>query len=523
MKKFGKRLLTSIAIFCISSNFSSARADVDEPPPLPQPQIRAFAGAWLGASHHNYWVESEIVWPFLVTEQFSLQYRREDITPFLDLRAGGIQAELLYRLDEISALIPINPWLELKTVARFEDSMNADRAGNISAYSFGAGIGSPADFNAKIQWSLLAGTYIDRKNLTHDWWFDASGRWRAYEFSTQNYLDGQFAPALTLSGRFRAAVDDDAAHPLFEIGPNLEFSTAHGNRAELGLHWLQNSGNPFYGRRDNGVLFGINLTSSRKTDAVFDARTERKSGVLPLVWGSFEAGSSMDRRISQLNMDVELLDFKIAEHPFTAKIWYSHRQDYNTGDFDNTSYSVTLGIQTLAGLQPPPWDDQPLVLGIDFFHRSDHALAADAARVAAEGSLVNGLVLLNSGSINLFRLRLQSRGWDLPYRDPSIYNRNTRMLLDFDWRVTMGYDSNSSRERDLFTGQIGLNCDIATIEGYVIYLLGIGSIGNESPDWLGEFGVRRPAFKVFVRTEDYGIAHVLSRGNLVYGGVGINL
>jgi len=83
---------------------------------------------------------------------------------------------------------------------------------------------------------------------------------------------------------------------------------------------------------------------------------------------------------------------------------------------------------------------------------------------------------LDHDSINLMRLRLQTLGWDMPYRDPGMYQTKTEWLNYVDWRVTLGYDFHHSRARANPAAQLGLNWDVATIQGYVIYARGIGCV-----------------------------------------------
>ena len=71
--------------------------------------------------------------------------------------------------------------------------------------------------------------------------------------------------------------------------------------------------------------------------------------------------------------------------------------------------------------------------------------------------------------------------------------------------------------------QFGLNWDAATVQGCVIYVRGLGSIGNETPDWLGEVGVRGRAWKLFFRCESYGLESDLARGNTLVAGMGFVL
>ena len=131
--------------------------------------------------------------------------------------------------------------------------------------------------------------------------------------------------------------------------------------------------------------------------------------------------------------------------------------------------------------------------------------------------------VLPRNSINVGRVRLQTLGWDLPYRDPMIYQAKTAWLNRFDWRVTLGYDFHHSRDRSNPAAQAGLNWDAATIQGSVVYARGLGSIGNETPDWLGEVGVRRRIGKVFFRYESYGLESHLARGKTAVVGVGFHL
>ncbi len=201
----------------------------------------------------------------------------------------------------------------------------------------------------------------------------------------------------------------------------------------------------------------------------------------------------------------------------TAVLWYESRQEMRTGDFDNVSYSISFGGQTGIGLASPLSQGKPLLLGLEYLHRSAHALAPAVSRVPP------GTVLPHD-SLNLVpRVRLQTVGWDLPYREPSIYQAKTEWLNVFDWRVTIGYDLHHSRDRSNPAGQLGLNWDAITIQGCVLYIRGIGSIGNETPDWLGEFGVRRRAGKVFLRYESYGLESQLARGNTLVAGIGLHL
>jgi hypothetical protein len=275
-------------------------------------------------------------------------------------------------------------------------------------------------------------------------------------------------------------------------------------------------------------MLGIEVMSSMDSNLVFRARDERQLGWLPLVWGGYDVGAGASRRVTRFEMNVELIDLLIAEHQFTGVLWYESRQEHCDGDFDNIAYSVTIGMQTPLNLESPLSQGQPLVLGADFLHRSDHSLNPGANRTADIGrpALIGDTTqnLLDHGSVNLMpRLRLQTLGWDLPYRDPTMYERRTDWLNYFDWRVTAGISVNSSRHRGDYAGQLGLNWDVATLQGYVVYLRGLVSAGNETPDWQTEAGVRRPAGKLFTRYETYHMKPTLAQGAALIFGVGVYL
>ena len=89
--------------------------------------------------------------------------------------------------------------------------------------------------------------------------------------------------------------------------------------------------------------------------------------------------------------------------------------------------------------------------------------------------------------------------------------------------MTAGISVNSSRHRGDYAGQLGLNWYVATLQGYVVYLRGLVSAGNETPDWQTEAGVRRPAGKLFTRYETYHMKPTLAQGAALIFGVGVYL
>jgi hypothetical protein len=357
---------------------------------------------------------------------------------------------------------------------------------------------------------------VDRTHLDSDWWADLHLAWRAYYFDEGQMIETTFRPSLGLAADVESSNEGGRFRAFYRIGPVLEVLSGNGNRARFGARWIANDGNPFLENNYSGLLVSVEVSASLEKDELYDARNYRPIGWLPLVWGQYDVGYGGDRSLQRTEFNAEVHDLILAGHPITALLWYESRQEWRSGDFDNVAYSVSFGPQTRIGLASFLSQGQPLVLGTEYLHRSAHALAPSADRVPPPE-------VLPHDSINLARVRLQTLGWDLPYRDPAIYHPKTEWLNRFDWRVTLGYDFRHSRDRANPAAQFGLNWDAATLQGCVVYARGLVSIGNETPDWLGEVGVRRKAGKLFFRCESYGLESDLARGHLAVAGIGFAL
>jgi hypothetical protein len=481
------------------------------------PEFRSYAGAFLTGQSHEFLVESELRLPLLRLGPVQFTYRHRETTPFLNWNDEN-RAEVFYEREELEADLPVTEHLRLIARGGYQDADAVDKAGRINAHGFGLGVGSPVTATEpRWMWHALAGGYIKRKDLAADWWCDLFGSWRVADFAREEYLGSKFRASLALTAQIESVNDGSRFGAVYRLGPELQLVTATGNRARVRLEWYRNDGNPFFGTDENGLLLGLDVSSAPDGKSVWRAWETRQPGWFPLVWGGYDVGAGDRYLLQHFEMNAEMVDFAIGDRLITLLAWFETRQEHRESDYANVEYSVTLGLQTAVGWESPLSQDQPLVAGVDFLHRSDHALNPDAGRVPAVG-------LIENGSSNLLpRFRLQTLGWDLPYRDPSIYETHTAWLHRFDWRVTAGWSVSSTRDRGRFAGQLGLNWDIATVQGYVMYARGIVSCGVETPDWLGEFGVRRPSFKIFGRAEDYGVTATIARGATYSLGLGINL
>ena len=480
-----------------------------------QPTIKTMIGGYLFDPKHTYMAESEVQLPILRVEPLSLSYRYHEVTPVLKEQS---QTQLLSSRHSLTGDLGLGQHLRLITTGGYRRTALEDRAGFLSAYELGAGVGSRVSRElSRLEWSMVAGSYLARERLSADWWSDLHVAWRVYEFAEGQMLETAFRPSLMLAADIESANEGSRFHALYKVGPVLEVLSANGNRVRFHARWYANDGNPFLESRHSALLLGVQVSSSLDKDVVFNARDRRPLGWLPLVWGQYDLGYGGDRTVQRTELDAEIHDLRLSGRVLTAVLWYESRQEFRPGDFDNVSYSVSFGVQTKVGLASPLSQRQPLVLGIDYLHRSAHALSPSASRVPPPA-------VLEHDSVNIVpRIRLQTLGWDMPYRDPTIYDPGIRWLNNFDWRVTIGYDFHNSRKRANPPGQLGLNWDAATVRGHVLYFRGLGSIGTETPDWLAEFGMRRRGGKLFFRYESYGLDRNLARGNTAIVGIGFHL
>jgi hypothetical protein len=483
----------------------------------PQPFLRTFAGAFIGGEEHNYFVESALRVPVLPLQPVSVWWDYRESTPFLHDRDGP-QAEVLNRQLNGEVDYRVNDQWRLVAVGGYRASYQVDAAGKRSAIALGGGLGSTAQANgARWNWMVTGGALVDRHATPATWWTDARLAWRMWDFVKSDYRESPYTASLSWVGDLQAIGTSESIEPFFRFGPAIQLLTAQGNRAQFQLQWYHNDNNEFMGQDENGFLFGLDVSAELDPARARQATVRRDGGWFPFIWGMYDLGFSSSRRTSRFEMNVEMLDFDLGPQLFTVVVGYESRQEYRTGDYDNIGYSVALGLQTPVGLASPVSQGQPLTAGVDFLHRSDHALNPAAARVPATG-------FINNGSHNLLpRLRLQTAGWNLPYRNPDRFDRQTDWLHLVDWRLSLGWNSADDRNRGDFAGQLGVNWDLATLEGIVLYMTGQISAGSETPDWMVECGARRPRRRIFARYDDYGMRSEIARGKTLAFGVGVNL
>jgi len=478
-----------------------------------RPTLQAMI-AGLFFDDHSYMAESSVRLPMLHESGFGVSYYQHEMTPIL---REGAQTQLLTTWNGVEAAYATDFGLRVIGIGGFHRTANQDRPGSLQTWELGLGLGSlPNSAPQRFEWSVTLGGYAAAQRLDADWWANLSLTWRTFDLPQRPFLETGVKPFIGLGADVESANDGAEFHALYRVGPIMELVSGNGNIARFRAQWYANDGNPFYETRFSSLLVGVEVSTSLDVTNLFDMRDQRRPGWLPVVWGEYDAGVGVGSHLQTTELTAEIHDIRLGERIITPIIWYESRQDYRDDDYDNVSYTVSLGMQTVTGWPSLLTQSDPIVLGVDYLHRSAHALAPDESRVPA------GTVLPHD-SVNLVRVRAQSQGWDLPYRDPTIYSGDTRWLNHFDWRVTLGYDFYHSRDRGNPAMQFGLNWDAATLRGCVAYARGVVSVANETPDWRIEAGVRHRPWKLFLRWEDYGLESQIAEGPLAVVGLGIVL
>jgi len=499
---------------------------------LPGPSIKAKGGAY-ASGDHSFIVEDEIIMPLWKMNKLFLYQVRKDNTPFV--RETGQQVEALNSLDELRVDYEFSEDIALRTGGAYQRSLQADSVGREEAFKAIIGAGTPyRSLGKRLEWYAEAGPYIGTDNVDADWFLDGFVRYRVWDLY---FLEGSknisHRPGLDIEAKVVTANEGTDIGYLAEVGPTFGITTVNGSRLDLFAHYYGNHDNDFYMQNDDGVLFGFAIESRRETPLGTTIADWRDGDILSKVWGQYDIGFGFDGDyLDQFNVHADIFNFQMAGQPVTFYLDYANRRFYGgDSDFDNSLYDVDLGLRTPLEMTDG-WEimsnGQPLLVGAELFHRSDHVFDADAALVASQNKASSGYPNRydKEGSINqLPRVKITTTGWQSPYAHPEIFEQRTAWINQFEWMFAMGLTVLSSGDRPLISSEAGLNWNIATIEGYVPYLKGQGGFGAASPEMLFETGFQRPAYKVFFRWEDYGLDKTISGGRdkVYYGGLGLHL
>ncbi|MBV9463534.1 MAG: hypothetical protein JO317_04835, partial [Verrucomicrobiae bacterium] len=340
-------------------------------------------------------------------------------------------------------------------------------------------------------------------------------------------LHNELRPSLLLE--LEEESTNDGAHRAgyyVEGGPTIEMMSMNGNRFSVFFHGVKNSGDEFRMSNDEGVFAGVKATTFQDTPQPnhYDWDFEGARWI-PRMRAVNELCGSFDGSLNKIEFRLDAFEWKTFDQIWTVYTDYEHRQNW-LSNFDNTSYSVNPGLKTY--IEPNEWlavltDGQHLVPFVEYSHRSDHALdPKDPLRFTSANTTGHGY--LRRQSIDNFQGGFQTLGWNNPNYRAEKYQKVSSFVNQFDWRLTAGYAVNEPRQRDQPPASAGLNWDIASIEGFVVYAQGIVGIGEANPDYIAELGVKRPGGNVFLRYESYGLpARLEGRQHPLYAGIGMQL
>jgi hypothetical protein len=216
----------------------------------------------------------------------------------------------------------------------------------------------------------------------------------------------------------------------YRIGPRWTLPLQNGVRFALFSEYIH-SGNPLGQAGLQGWNFGVKYAEG--------AYTGPRTQTLPDIRGVLALGTAWDRGFGRLDLDLSSPEFRIAAR--SARVFANLDANAVAGSgVDTLFYIATAG----ADVQVSP----RIVLGADFYHRSNHGIGESAG---------------GSTSVNMFQAIARTNGWD--YADRS----HGRLMPgpDVSWTdriegfLAPGYATDSSFENG--TGldlQAGLRVDL---------------------------------------------------------------
>jgi len=394
-------------------------AGAQPPDRLMQPRLRNDAGVLSFSGDHLFLVESEISMPVVRAGPLVGYTRLAVSSPFLLLDdtdgAQSVRLERVETVGDFGAGLRLADFLGASLFGRYHTFAIADRPGSASAWGLGAGLGTAAllpEPTLTVAGRLAGGWMFDTQDVEASWFLDARAAVRLFRVRMPFAVHRVAAPFVSLNASASSINSSERFRPFVQAGPSLEWVTPAGNELGLTLRWCENHDNPFAPELDQGLLLGFSIAGSdlgRDPDGAAQAPV-----LLPAIAGGLEGGSSRHMRFWKIHPYVELLAAQALGRPWTAVVDYEHHQEY--GALDSTFYTVSVGVETPVGGGRADRIGgrlgRPARLGIDYLHRSDHALDPGRDTMATErGYLTEDGYLLHLSSRNLFpRLRLESAG-----------------------------------------------------------------------------------------------------------------
>jgi len=508
-------------------NFDKAFDDGDSDVP---PTLYTVRGAAIFTSHnHSFQVEHHAVVPLMRAEDLDgllFLYEHEDYTPFARDN-GGSQVESVTNFDNLRLEYELNDDFALKALGGIDTYSKVDRIGAVGGYRGGVGIGSPYEDNMEdLTWEVMMGGLMRSEALKADWFLDAQVQYRIVDLSFfKSKSNDEFNPSLLVEFKEQSTNDKLKYHYYVEVGPTLEILSVNNNRFSFYVHYFRNSYDEFQMIPDRGIMAGIQGRTFHDQPADYSYDWDFQ-GVrwIPRMWGRLDNAANFQGYMRKIKLYLDVADASLWGQVVSVYSDYEHRQD-QIGELSSTSFSVDAGLKTYFG--PNEYlgiitDDQHLELFGQFFHRSDHALNVKDPNRLHRG--VTSAQYLDREGIDNLEGGFQTIGWNNPNYRTEKFQDDTKFVNEWDWMIKVGYAVTNDRNRSQPPASAGVNWDIFSVHGFVFYTQGIFSTGQASPDYLAEFGVKRPSGSLFIRLENYGLPARLENDNKpVYAGLGLNL
>ena len=509
--------LLLIGLLTIASAAHAAAAPKPDPetPNTHDPVIEEVGRFDLGGAYalfgdtYQFSVESQAQIGLRIDRDWLLLYRHRDWTPFVNGdQFGRIQPDILTLSDELRLYRALSQRWAVGLALRNTEAYAIDRPGGSSL----AAVGPAIRYNDRI------GAYALRAEVDLSPVVDGDGPadgdlvWQT-RFQVERPLSKVWPVFWNVDqAALRLAVDAEgiAGAPsdpfTLRVGPELVFPTRQGNDLSLFAHYWTNQNHPFAATQDeDATLLGIAVSSPAWGDSLDTSTQVGKLQGAPSIGGRYDLGFSSDFWLSQFDLYGDAFTFEAFTRPWSFVIDYSHRRKLGFADEDpqNTAYWVMVGLET-----PLPWAPTgvPVIAGLDFTHRSDHALDVPKQQILAPGAPLDPNVdRIQSTDINVFpRLRLETADYSDPVPHADLL-RKRGWIGHLAWQVSGGWDFEQVDESEPFSGRVALRSDLIGLGAYLLYLEGAAGSGSETPEWSVESGLRGSRHRAFVRFEDWGI------------------
>ncbi len=492
--------------WAVVSVFAAAPAHAQERVPDPAQatgRIRGGGAAVAGADRMRYIVDTSIrlgIRPETTGPSIAGFYR-ERLT-FLELDAAPASGPI--QLDRVSQLLyaggylpPLDGW-SLGLVGGVAGARAADTIGEYRVGFVGPGLvlNLPA---RGIEAECIAAPAFDTRGVDTDAWYLLDMAW------TPSFASGW----ITLDLRYEGLGDPSPSGGAWEGGAVLHLMPNRPRSVDLALRYVSVEDQPLFSFDDDGWGFWIELQADPSSDGTGPGDSEGAAGSL-LASGSLRLGLGDDGYTSRFGARAF---WRAPGRNYGFHVDYCARTDVS--DDPIGMFAVSLGPALEFATPPPPLEGpERILVGLEFLHRSDHALDADPGRLAASGHYTDLGSMVEHTNINIVpRLFLTTSGW----HSPDLFR--TADPPRWSVRLAAGYRLGTNSADPGFAGSAGLRINFLRRENLTGYLRGILGTGRETPETAAEIGLESGPWLFYLSWSDPDLDANL--GDPLEGTVGI--